>query len=91
MKVSDIPPWLGPRQLLVAQERSKTHKIKMSTNSAAVSVSWFINHNFVEALKALLYILFVGKIYEISSLWLIGTHGYFPIINSLAKKTNYFE
>ena len=37
MKVSDIPPWLGPRQLLVAQERSKTHKIK--TNSAAVSVS----------------------------------------------------
>ena len=39
MKVSDIPPWLGPRQLLVAQERSKAHKIKMSTNSAAVSVS----------------------------------------------------
>ena len=52
MKVSDICPWRGPRQLLVDQERSKSHKIKISTNSAAVSVSSFINHNFAEALKS---------------------------------------
>ena len=63
MKVSDISPWLGPRQLLVDQERSKSHKIKMSTNSAAISVSSFINHNFVEALKAL---PFVGSFYSLA-------------------------
>ena len=61
MKVSDISPWLGPRQLLVDQERSKSHKIKVSTNSAAVSVSSFINRNFVGALKALPYTYLLAK------------------------------
>ena len=35
VKMSDLAPWPGPRQLLVPQERSKVIGLKMSANSVS--------------------------------------------------------